>query len=173
METLKAIVKRHSTRSFSDRPVPADVLNTILAAGCAAPVGMGDYGSLHLTVITGKAALGEIAMVAQAAMGVDRNPLYGATALVLVSSGEPRAPGVQYANAACVVDHMELAATDLGVDSVFIWGALNAVRADSDLVARLGVPNGFTPVLGLAVGYAAEPSGVEKDLRVYLSVNYL
>ncbi|MDR1765390.1 MAG: nitroreductase family protein [Lachnospiraceae bacterium] len=173
METLKTIAKRHSTRAFSDKPVPKEALETILAAGSAAPVGGKDYESLHLTVITDKAALDRIVASFQAATKLDRNPLYGTGTFVLVSSKEPKAPGLNYANAACVIDHMLIAAADLGVDSVYLWGVLNALNADAKLLKALGIPEGFTPASGVALGYAAEPSDAEKDLTFRLATNYV
>lgn len=55
METMKAIAKRKSTRAFNpEKGIAKADLDTILAAGCAAPVGAGDYSSLHLTIIQSK-----------------------------------------------------------------------------------------------------------------------
>ena len=101
METMKAIAKRKSTRAFdSEKQISKTELEAILAAGCAAPVGAGDYASLHLTVIQNKETLDKISKAVQTTMKMDRDVLYGVPTVVLVSSSEPKFPNVQYAKEA-------------------------------------------------------------------------
>lgn len=174
METLKAIAKRKSTRAFlPDKPVEKKDLDTILAAGCAAPVGMADYKSLHLTVIQDKVKLGKISRAVKTAYNIDRDVLYGAPVLVLVSSSEPKAPNIQYANVGCVIENMLLAATDLGVDNIYLWGAANVTATNPELLEELGIPDGFTPVSAAAFGYASLQDSSEKEMEIKLSVNYV
>ena len=51
MNTLEAIAKRKSTRSYRPEQLPEETLQAILKAGCAAPVAMARYDSLHITVV--------------------------------------------------------------------------------------------------------------------------
>ena len=68
METMKAIAKRKSTRAFNpEKGIAKADLDAILAAGCAAPVGAGDYSSLHLTIIQSKEMLDKINKAVQGA----------------------------------------------------------------------------------------------------------
>jgi len=174
VETLKAIVKRKSTRAFSpEKQVGESELKTILSAGCTAPVGGADYASIHLTVIKDKAILAKITKAVQTAFKFDRDVLYGAPVLVLVSSSEPKFPNIHYANAGCIIENMLLAATDLGIDSVYLWGAATVTAKIPELLKEIGVPEGFTPISGAAFGYAAESNPTEKKLEVTLSVNYV
>ena len=53
MEFRETLARRHSSRAYEATPVSDEALDTILAAGRAAPVGMGEYGTVHLTVVTG------------------------------------------------------------------------------------------------------------------------
>ena len=41
-----------------------------------------------------------------------------------------------------------------------------------ELQKELGVPEGFTPISGAALGYAAEDSQAEKKLEITLAINY-
>ena len=175
METLKAIAKRKSTRSFdSQKPVSKPDLDSILAAGCAAPVGAGDYQSLHLTAIQDGAALDSIVKAAQQAMHMDGSPLYGATALVVVSaSEEQKAPNIEYANAGCILENMMLAAADLGIDSVYIWGVVAVTAGDRALWEKMGIPEGYHLVSGVALGYGTDSGAKERELAVTLPVNYV
>jgi nitroreductase len=174
METLKTIAKRKSTRAFSpEKPIAKADLDRILAAGCAAPVGAADYASIHLTVIQNQGLLDKINKAVQAAFKIDRNVLYGAPVLVLVSSSEPKFPNVQYANAACIIENMLLAAADAGIDSVYLWGPATVIAQNSELRKALGIPDGCTPVSGAALGYAIENNPAEKTLGITLAVNYV
>ncbi|MCQ5386703.1 nitroreductase family protein [Hungatella hathewayi] len=173
METMKAIAKRKSTRAFMpDQAVAEPELDAILAAGCAAPVGAGDYSSLHLTVVQNPETLSKISEAVKEAFHMDRDVLYGAPVLVLVSSSEPKFPNIQYANVGCVMENMLLAATDLGVDNIYLWGAVNVIANMPELQKELGIPGGFTPISGAALGYAAEDSQAEKKLEITLAINY-
>jgi len=174
METLKAIAKRKSTRAFlPEKQVGESELKTILSAGCAAPVGAADYPSIHLTVIKDKAVLAKITKAAQTAFKTDRDVLYGAPVLVVVSSSEPKFPNIQYANVGCIMENMLLAATNLGIDNIYLWGPVNAIIKSPELLKELGIPEGFTPISAAALGYAAESNPAEKELKITLSVNYV
>ena len=59
-------------------------------------------------------------------------------------------------NAGIVVENMVLAATDMEIDSVILGGAPAIVSQYPDLMKRLGIPEGFSPVLGALFGYAVE-----------------
>ena len=75
---------------------------------------------------------------------------------------------LEYANAACVLENMALAATDMGIDNI-IWGGAAAVVAQNDeFRKRLGIPEGFKPVLCASFGYA---SAEEEPKKHVISVN--
>lgn len=173
METSKAIAKRKSTRAFSpEKQISEANMEAILAAGCAAPVGMGDYDSLHLTVIQSPEALASINNTVKQTLKIDRDVLYGAPTLVLVcASDTQKAPNIQYSNVACVVENMLLAATDLGIDCVYLWTAANVISADAGLCKEFGIPVGYKPVSGAVFGYAVENDPTEKELNVTISIN--
>lgn len=178
METIKAISKRKSVRAYKSEQISMEVLDNILAAGCAAPVGMSRYDTLHLTVMRDKAILSQLTgilrqMLPDTAkqMMKDADPLYGAPTVVLISSMEPLAPGADYANAGCIAENMMLAAADAGVGSVVLFGVGNAVEADTELKKTLKIPNGFTSLFGIAFGYAAKDDQTYKDLKITISMN--
>ena len=57
---LETIMKRKSVRSYTGESVSEEKLNIILKACDASPVGMKQYESLHLTVITNKELLNKM-----------------------------------------------------------------------------------------------------------------
>lgn len=156
MNTMEAICSRRSVRTYTGEQVTSEELNTILKAAYAAPVGMGRYDSVHLTVITSTELLGKIDAAGAAMFGKpDMHPLYGAPMLILVSATLPDAEGmknVTYSNAASIVQNMALAATELGVGACHIWGATMALLNAPDVLASLRLPAGFTPCCALALG---------------------
>ena len=107
---------------------------------------------LHLTVIQNRETLDKISKAVQAVLKVERDVLYGVPVLVLVSSSEPKFPNVQYANVGCVMENMLLAAADLEVDSIYLWGAVNVLAQILELQKELGVPKGFTPISAAGLG---------------------
>jgi len=52
---------------------------------------------------------------------------------------------------------MHLAATDLGLGSVYL-GSIQAVNNGFEVLYQLKLQDGFWPVLALSVGHAAEPA---------------
>ena len=159
MNTLEAIAKRKSTRSYTSAPVSEEALNAVLQAGFAAPVAMARYDSLHITVIQNEAVIRRIndmtAEMFVRRMGVKKNTDFGARTLLLVSTAtEGLPPEMAYANVGIVVENMVLAATDLGLDTVILGGAPRMIATDEALMGELGIPAGFTPILGACLGYA-------------------
>ena len=162
MNTLEAIAKRVSVRAFRSVQIPEDVLQAILKAGMAAPVASGAYVSLHISVIQDTALLNAIAVATNdlifKMLGKRMDKNFGAPTMIIVSSKPAKIPGIEYANVATVLENMVLAATDMGVDNIIWGGAAAAVARDVELGKRVGVPEGFKPVLCASFGYAENPS---------------
>lgn len=171
METLQAIARRRSVRSYRPEQIPEAALAAILNAGCAAPVGSSLYDSLHITVVQDAKLLKQISTATSEMVSrilhkkLDKD--FGAPTMVILSSKPVNAPGMEYANAACVLENMTLAATDQGIGSV-LWAGAAAVKEDRELRTALGIPDGFDPVLCASFGYAAAEEPVKEHT---ISVN--
>ena len=76
--------------------------------------------------------------------------------LILSAKAQADRPGIEYANAACIIENMMLAATAEGLGSCYIWGMLLQLKEDKALCQRLGIPEGFTPASAMLLGYAAD-----------------
>lgn len=160
MNTIEAIEKRVSVRSFGPDQIPEEALQVILKAGMAAPVASNDYASLHLTVIQDAAILNEISEAVNEMvfkmLGKRMNKNFGAPTMVIISSKPARMPGIEMANTGTVLENMALAATDMGIDNI-IWGGASAVVAQNlRLRTKLQIPDGYTPTLAASFGYATE-----------------
>ncbi|MDR3343892.1 MAG: nitroreductase family protein [Treponema sp.] len=164
METLKALALRKSTRSFKSEQIKKEELNEIIRAGRLAPIAGGVYQNVHLTVIQKKELIDRINDVARIATGNDNiSANYGAPTFIVVSVKAIR--GAEKANAGCVVENMLLAATDLGLGSVYTW-TINFIHDNADVMSSLGLPADFLPVSGVAIGYPVEAITVENEPRL-------
>ncbi len=152
MNTLDAIKARHSTRGFSDRQISDEDLEAILFAGGQAAVGAADFQSLKLYAVQDPELLKDIDAASARRPGT--HPLYGAPTLVVLASKESILKSIEFTNAGCIIQNMMVAATDLGIDSIYLWMSMYGINGNPELVKRLGFPEGFTCVGTMALGYA-------------------
>lgn len=173
MELMKSIAMRKSTRSYKSEQISDESLDIILNAGCAAPIGMGAYNTVHLTVIQNSNLLDKLTKATATVFNnPNMKPFYSAPTLVVISGKiDEKTPDVRLANAACIIENMTLAATGLGLGSVYLMGFLVSFSADKELIKELNLPEGFTPVSGITLGYPTEPLTKEKELKQTITVN--
>lgn len=161
MELMETLLKRQSCREYAGSCPAEEQVKTLLLAACAAPVAKRQYDALELTVIRRPALLTAIRDHARAAMGNPAaNPLYDAPLLILVSAktdAQGQVPGNLLASAACLIENMTLAATDMGLGSVYLYGCIQPIRSNEALMEQLGLQPGFVPVSALAAGKAKQP----------------
>ena len=152
MEFQKVIADRYSCKKYSDRPIEAEKLNTILEAGRLAPTAK-NLQEQRVYVLQTPETLAKIDSVTPCR--------YGAPTVLVVAfnrnnvftyPGGKRDSGVE--DAAIVATHMILAAADQGVDSC--W--LNFL--DPDKTAQvLGLPENEEVLMVMDLGYAAPGAG--------------
>ena len=169
MNTLDAILSRKSTRAYTGERIPQEALETILKAAFASPVAMAQYEALHITIIESEDLIKEINELAAkmffAKMGIKKDTDFGAKTMVMISiTPSVLSHEMECINAGIVIENMVLAATDMGIDSVILGGAPAIVSQNPDVMQKLGIPEGFSPVLGALFGYAVEdaPAKVHK-----------
>ena len=153
MNTMDAIKARHSTRAFSGTQVGAADLEAILFAGGQAAVGGADFKSMKLIAVQDPEVLAAIDE-ASAKRRPGSHPLYGAPTLIVLASKQSILPNIEFTNAGCVLENILLAATDLGVDSIYLWMPMYGINEEPELMSRLGFPEGFTCIGTVALGYA-------------------
>ena len=160
METMTTITSRKAIRSYTGKKPSEAAMQQILTAVQAAPVAMGGYDKLHVTIIENPAILKAIdAAGSWFFKKPGSHPLYGAPILVLISAKPGMGPALgnaDYASAGILAHNMALAATDQNVGSCYIWGAVMGMNQDADLVAKLDLPVGFVPCCGVTLGETTE-----------------
>lgn len=156
MSMMETICKRKSVRSYTGEQITENELQFILKAANAAPIGMGKYEDVHLTIITNSELLKEIDIAGAAMLGKpDAHTLYGAPMLILVSAKMPSVKAMEnvvFSNAAIVVQNMALAATELGIGVCHIWGATTALANSPEILKKLNLPEGFAPCCAVTLG---------------------
>lgn len=151
MNLIELIKKRHSVRDYKKDPVTDEILKQILEAGRLAPTGANRQPQ-RLIVVREKTGLDKIKKAANA---------YDAP-LVIIVCGDHNVvwkrhfDGKQITDidASIVTDHMMLAATELGLGSVWICHFKpDVIRTEFNL------PDHIEPVNILAIGYENEQLG--------------
>ncbi len=172
MNTLDAIKARRSVRGFTDKQISDADLEAILFAGGQAAVGGADFKSMKLYAVQDPELLKAIdESSAKARPGT--HPLYGAPTLVVLASKESILKNIEFTNAGCVIQNMMVAATDLGVDSIYLWMSMYGINNDPEIIKRLGFPEGFTCVGTMALGYAAREFPKLKAEEQRIEVTYV
>ena len=151
MNAMDNLFARRSIRSFTGEPLERETIGHLLKAAYAAPVGMGRYDSLHITVVTNREyldALQEAFAVHTGRPGAQ--PLYGAPALIILSSVFPGIPtdNSSYSNTAIISQNIALAAT-----------AMTACAAIRSKFPRFPTTNSATPHVQIYRSTAASSRG--------------
>lgn len=172
MDLTTILNSRKSIRSFTGELISEDALSKILSAANAAPVGLGKYESVHLTVVKSKELLSKIEEnTANIFNTHDRSFLYNAPELVIVSTTD--SDNVSYSNAAIVAHNMALQAVDCGVGACHIWGCIMALNHNPELIKELEIPNGFTPSCAIALGVSEEAYSPREIPENRIAINYI
>ena len=153
---IDTIFKRKSIRTYTGENITKEELEIILKACDASPVGMKQYESLHLTVITNKELLTKIDnCCAKMFNKPGVHPLYGAPTMILISSRKS-IENVMYSNAAIMSHNISLAATSLNIGSCYIWGAVAAISNNEEILNLLNLPENFIPCCSVILGKTTE-----------------
>ena len=156
METRDALMMRQSVRAYRPEQITQAELEYVLKAAYAAPNADSAYDDIQLSVVQSQEALSDITEIYRKAID-DENatPLYGAPTFIVVSTVVPENDPVGYSNAGCIVENMALAATDLGLGHVYIYGMFDDLRLKNNQVldTYLSLFDGKTAISGIVLGY--------------------
>lgn len=175
MNTMQAIQERYSCRTYESRAVEQEKVEQLLKAVYATPIAMKRYEDLHVTVITNPDFLEKLDQAtAKTYDQLGKHPLYGVPLVFLLSgrTGEGIPNSTPYLNGGVAVENLALAATELGLGSVIFGGPVRTLNAHLELLEQLNLPEGFSPVVALGVGYAAQKP-VERNEQRQLATNWI
>ena len=148
MDFLELCRQRYSVRSFSDRTVPAELMEKVLEAGRLAPTAKNQQPQ-RIYLLESEEALGKLRAI---------HRCYDAPRVMIVCGDTDAAccpPLVSHnlaeMDASIVATHMMLAAASLGLGSVWICAF------DNDAVAQaFELPEHVKPYLLLPIGYPSD-----------------
>ena len=173
MEFMEVASKRISTRAFTSEPISIEDMDTIVKVGCAAPVGHAGFDRLRIVVVQNREWIAKLREEVRKINGSkEYDFVYGAQTLVIVASRTDEGkPNTSRADSANVINNMLMAATDIGIQSVFLYTPLFGLEANPDLLNDLNLPEGYNPVASAAFGYASngEPEGRLLEDRIEIS----
>ncbi len=176
MDAMLDIIKnRVSVRAYQERPLPQDILNSILEAAKNAPTAR-NAQQLEYKVITNrdlsKQLSDRIIAILQKEMAAapNRPPMparphvfYNAPLLIIITG--PRDNGWIDADAALGVQNMMLYATSIGLGSCFI-GMARLLEKDPEMLKRLHIADNQKIAAAVVIGYPDEkPAPKEKTLK--------
>lgn len=163
-EVLDLIKTRRSVRSYKSDPVPEELLNQILEAGTYAPSGRGLQSPTIIAVTTPKYRK-LIAELNAEVMGTNNDPYYGAPVVVLVLA--EGTVGTYVEDGSCVLENMMLAATSLGLGTVWVHRERQIFDSEKGkaLLKEWGLPETLRGVGSIALGYPEGPIKEAKERK--------
>ena len=197
MEFEKVLRLRQSTGKYLPKQISDEQLQTLLEAANRAPVGSKLYKDIHITVVQNQEILLKLCEAAwerfsrrqkleeiagdtldsTAKTKQSKNNLfYDSPTVIFVSHRKQELQqGIEWANVTSVVNEMHLAATNMGLGSVYMWGALESMRMipELDHTELLEIPEGFEPLIALAVGYPANDLKERPISHEMITTNYI
>ena len=157
MEALENIFTRRSVRSFTDKEISKQNLETIVRAAVFAPTAR-NRQLWRFTVITDKAKIQKLAraIAVELERGEDYD-FYNPTALIITSNERENPHGIE--DCACALENIFLAANALSIGSVWInqLKGICDVPAIREVLDELSIPSDHLVYGMAALGYAAQP----------------
>ncbi len=170
MNTLEAISKRRSVRSYNNRIVEEEKIEKILKAVYAAPVAGGKHSAMKIAVIQSNEVIGMISDTLKQEMNFPVDPLYGAKTMMILSGDgldQNLDDNALFANTGVMLENAQIAATELELGSCIIWGTGFAMNSNKELMDKLDLKNGYKPLAGIVFGYSDKEFAQRPDRVTY------
>ena len=159
MTVMEAIKTRKSVRAFEKKPVEEEKLGSVLEAARLAP-SASNRQEWRFVVVKDEGLRAKLAKAANDQAFVGEAPVVIAacaeTDAHVMSCGQECYP----INLAIAIDHMTLAAVELGLGTCWI-GAFS----EAEVKKVLGIPDEIRVVELLPLGYPADPAPKDKNRR--------
>lgn len=152
-ETIKVLLTRCSTKSYTDRQVEDTVLDTILEAGLYAPSGMNRQGTV-MVAVRDKATRDLLAKLNTEIRGADSDMFYGAPCVIVVLADPAHNTWVE--DGSLVMGNLLTAAHALGVSACWVHRARETFDRPEgkELLRAWGLPETLRGVGNCILGYA-------------------
>ncbi len=181
-EVLKNIESRKSVRKFTSVQVEKETVQMILKAGFEAPSGHNSQ-PVHFTVVRDSKVIEQMNQSTKAIMALSDvewiqkfgihpryHVLHEAPTVIIVSSKDQCYSPIEDSSAA--IQNMLLAATSLGVGSVWI-GLISVYLKTEEAKSLLSIPDGCTARFAVCLGYEDSEKVSTKPARKSEVVNWI
>jgi nitroreductase len=166
-ETLQTLKNRYSTKKYTDRQVPDELLDAILEAGLYAPTGLNNQ-QVYMVAVRDKETRDLLAELNTSIRGATADMFYGAPCVIVVLANPENGTWVE--DGSVVLCNLLNAATSLGVSSCWIHRARETfdLPEGKALLKKWGLPESLRGVGNCILGYGAgEPQRKpRKDGRI-------
>ncbi|MDR3553064.1 MAG: nitroreductase family protein [Clostridia bacterium] len=176
-ETIQNILSRRSTRAYKPEQITAEDLHLVLEAGQYAP-SAANQQSWHIVAVQNKDMLKKLSETfrtvylksgiqrfEEAAKADDFNPFYNAPTYIMVFADDKAIAPTH--DGSLAIGNMLLAAEALGLGGCWLH-AVNFVfktPVGEALKGELGIPEGYSPVGAVAIGYKAAETATAAPRR--------
>lgn len=181
-DVIKAIKSRRSIRKYKQEQISEESLNLIIEAAVYAPTAHNEQ-PCHFTVIQNQEVLQHINEIVKESMvksevewiqnmGLKPNfqVTYNAPTLIIVSG---KKDGMAWSvDCAAAIENMLIAAESLNIGSVWL-GLLRFLFEREGEISKLGIPEGYQPYYGVALGYKIDGKEYIAPKRNMDVVNYI
>lgn len=152
MNAFDTMVTRRSVRSYTNDPIPDDVLSHVIEAGVYAPTGMNRQSPI-IVAITNRELRDKLSAMNARIMGVDSDPFYGAP-VVLVVLADRSIPTYLY-DGSLVMGNLMNAAHEQGLGSCWIHRAKEEFDSPEgkQILADLGIEGDYEGIGHCILGY--------------------
>ena len=154
---LEMLMTRRSIRSYTDKPVSDETVNTLLAAGCNAPSGQAIH-PCHFIVIDDKEKKQELTEIHGMANFLEQSPL-----AIVVCGDVTRSWAMWRDDCAAATMNIIMAAEAIGLSSCWCGVYPRDRRVDAFSKA-LGIPASIMPYSIIALGYSDAPKKLRNKL---------
>ena len=152
-ETIKTLVSRCSTKSYTDQQVSEEILDTILEAGLYAPSGLNRQGTV-MVAVRDKETRDLLAKLNTEIRGADSDMFYGAPCVIVVLADPAHNTWVE--DGSLVMGNLLNAAHSLGLGACWVHRARETFdRPEGKALLRAwGLPETLRGVGNCILGYA-------------------
>lgn len=152
------ILMRQSVRSFTDEKLTDSQVSALINAFQASPCGM-----RQTDVLVGMTVQEDQNL--QLIESATDNACYGAPFLFVLATKKGSDFGERDASVAA--ENIMVEAAGLGLGSVYVMSGTLKLAGNAAACAKLGIPEGFTPMVIVSVGHAAKPVEAEDHTDRY------
>lgn len=168
-DLIELICSRRSVKSFSDQPVPKEIIDQVIQAGLYAPNGMGKQSPVIIAV-TDKATRDRLSALNKQFFSKDIDPYYGAPAVLIVLA-DKSVPTYLY-DGSLTMGNMLLAAHALGIGGCWIHRAKQMFESEEgkEILRELGLDGEYEGIGNCVLGYPAgdiKPAADRRPNRVF------